>query len=150
MRIIFICHGNICRSPMAEYLFKDILKKNDIDGVEVVSRATSGEEEGNPCHYGTRDILKKLGIDVSAHASTVLTRKECDEADLLICMDKYNVWHVQNICGEENERKIKRLLEFGNVGGDIEDPWYTHNFKKCYKDVSAGLKELLYYVKENK
>ena len=135
---------------MAEYLFKDILEKKKIEGITVSSRGTSDEEEGNPCHYGTRDVLKKLGIDCSAHAAKKLTKGECDEADLLICMDKYNVWHVQNICGEENRHKIKRLLDLGARYEDIEDPWYTHNFKRCYKDISEGLKYLVRYIGEQK
>ena len=146
MKIIFICLGNICRSPMAEYLFKDMLDKNRIKGVEVTSRGTSDEEEGNPIHYGTRRVLDRLGIDSSRHRAKKITKKECGEADLLIVMEDGNVRWLESICGAENKRKIKKLLDFTTRGGNIADPWYTHDFVTCYNDISEGLQGLLEYI----
>ena len=132
---------------MAEYLFTDLLKKRGIDGVEVYSRGTSAEEEGNPCHYGTKRILDRFKIDCSAHKARKITKSECDEADLLVCMDQYNVWRLKDIAGSENHDKIKRLLDIAGVYGDVDDPWYTHDFERCYKDISTGLNGLINYVK---
>ena len=150
MKIIFVCFGNICRSPMAEYIFKNKIKKAGIDDVDVCSRATSAEEEGNPCHHGTREILFSLGIDCSDHVARRITKKECDEADLLICMDMYNVWHLREIAGKENDHKIKRLLEFSPRLRDIDDPWYTHDFNKCYDEITEGLGGLYKYIRKKK
>ena len=135
---------------MAEYLFKDMLAKNKVEGVSAISRATSDEEEGNPCHYGTRAVLEKLKIDCSAHRAHILSRSECDEADMLVCMDQYNVWHVAEICGEKNKSKIVKLLDLTPRGGDVDDPWYTHDFRRCYRDISFGLEVLLTIVKEKR
>ena len=132
---------------MAEYLFKALLKKKGASSVEVFSRATSGEEEGNPCHYGTRNVLAKFGIDCSAHRSTVITKAECDECDYIVCMDQNNVWNVRSLAGAGNADKIKRLLEFAGDYGDVDDPWYTHDFQKCYRQISAGLNGLYDYIK---
>ena len=147
MKIIFICYGNICRSPMAEYIFKSMLKKAKIEGVEVVSRGTSSEEEGRGVHRGTRGVLEAIGIDCSAHIAKRLSKAECDECDLLLCMDQYNVWHTEEIAGEENKRKIKKLLEFSSHPRDIDDPWYTHDFKRSYREIVEGLNGLIKYVK---
>ena len=146
MKIIFICLGNICRSPMAEYLFKDMLDKRGIKGVEVLSRGTSDEEEGNPIHYGTRKVLNNLGIDCSRHRARKITKKECEEADLLIVMEDSNVWWLELICGSGYRSKIKKLLDFTPRGGAIADPWYTHDFETCYRDVNEGLLGLLEYI----
>lgn len=147
MKIIFVCHGNICRSPMAEYLFKKMLERARITGVEVTSRGTSDEEEGNPCHYGAEKILSSLGIDCSAHTAKKITKTECDGADLLVCMDMYNVWSLEGIGADPD--KIKRISEFTKHVRDVEDPWYTHDFKKSYRQIAEGLEGLLKYVKEN-
>ena len=148
MKIIFVCHGNICRSPMAEYLFKNMLFKADVHKVDVLSRGTSAEEEGNPCHYGTKQILDSLGIDCSGHVAKKITKEECDGADLIVCMDMYNVWRLQEIGADPD--KIKRISEFTNRVRDVEDPWYTHDFKKSFRQIAEGLEGLLKYVKEHK
>ena len=143
MKIIFVCYGNICRSPMAEYIFKDKLKEKKINGIEVLSRATSAEEEGNPCYPNASIVLDSLGIDCSAHVSKKITKAECDSADLLICMDMYNVWSLKEIAGEENSYKIKRLLEYSSHLRDIDDPWYTRDFKRSCREITEGLNGLI-------
>ena len=148
MKIIFVCHGNICRSPMAEYLFNNMLEKAGVRGVEVLSRGTSGEEEGNPCHYGTKQILNSLGIDCSAHVAKKITKAECDDADLIVCMDMYNVWNIKDLGVEAG--KIKRILEFTSHPRDVDDPWYTHDFKKSYREIVDGLNGLMKFVKEKR
>lgn len=132
---------------MAEYLFSALLKKKGVEGVDVLSRGTSDEEEGNPVHYGTKAILDKLGIDCSAHRAKKITPAECGEADLIVCMDQYNVWRIKRICGEDNYGKIVKLLDLTSRYGDIDDPWYTHDFSRCYKEISEGLNGLLEYIK---
>ncbi len=148
MKIIFVCYGNICRSPMAEYLFKDMLKKRGADHIEVLSRATSREELGAPVHYGTRGVLDRLKIDYRAHRASQITKRECDEADLLIVMDSYNEISMKRICGEENSHKVCRLLDYSNAPRDIDDPWYTHDFETCYSDVKEGLEGLIKSLKK--
>ncbi len=143
MKIIFVCYGNICRSPMAEYLFKDILKKRGAKNIEVLSRATSREELGAPVHYGTRAVLDRLKIDYRGHRASQITKAECDSADLLIVMDSYNVISMKRICGQENESKVCRMLDFSSNPRDIDDPWYTHDFETCYNDMKEGLEGLI-------
>lgn len=132
---------------MAEYMFRDLLKKKGFSGATVFSRGTSDEEEGNPVHYGTKAVLDKLGIDSSSHRARRITKKECDEADLIVCMDQYNVWRVKKICDEKDHPKIAKLLDFTSRYGDIDDPWYTHDFSRCYKDINEGLKGLYEHIK---
>lgn len=138
-KIIFVCYGNICRSPMAEYLFKDMVgNKYDIS-----SAATSTEEIGSPVHYGTRAILRERNIDCSSHSAHQLTKKECDRADYIIGMEKSNIVAIKRICGSENFNKVYRLLDFTSNPRDIDDPWYTHDFKTTFNDVIDGLTAFL-------
>lgn len=133
--VIFVCYGNICRSPMAEYLFKSMAG----DKFKISSAATSREEVGSPVHYGTKKILDKLGIDCSAFSAVQLTKKMCDEADYIIGMEAANISAIKRICGSENYFKVYRLLDFSSSPRDIADPWYTHDFEKTYRDIKEGL-----------
>ena len=140
-RILFVCHGNICRSPMAEFIFLDMLKKRGITGVTAASAATSTEEIGNPVHYGTASILRRLGIDFSAKRARQMTRSDAEEYDLLVGMDGANIRSMTRIAGEKYSGKIRRLLDFTDrrAGSDIADPWYTGEFETTYRDVCEGL-----------
>ncbi|MCM1298449.1 MAG: low molecular weight phosphotyrosine protein phosphatase, partial [[Eubacterium] siraeum] len=123
IKILFVCHGNICRSPMAEYLMRYMLKQKDINYVITASAATSAEEIGNHVHRGTAAILRSLGIDPSDKTSRQMTKRDYKEYDLLIGMDTANILNMTKIVGADTENKIFRLLDFTDEKGDISDPW---------------------------
>ncbi len=149
--ILFICHGNICRSPMAEFVFKDIIKKLGRNTeFNVASAATSYEEIGNPVHYGTAKILDRLGISYSHKRAVHLEKSDYTKYDYLICMDSKNVRNTLRITGPDKEKKIYKLLEFTGSDADVADPWYTGNFEATYRDVLAGCNELLKHIDGSK
>ena len=142
VKILFICHGNICRSPMAEFVFKDIVKKlGREDEFYVASAATSYEEIGNPVHYGTKKILDNLGISCKGKRAVHLEKSDYDKYDYLVCMDSANVRNTLRITG--NDEKVFKLLEFTGSAADVADPWYTGDFDVTYRDVLAGCMGLL-------
>ena len=120
LKILFVCHGNICRSPMAEYVMRYMLKEKGIDNVITASAATSTEEIGNPVHRGTAEILRSLGIDFSDKRARQMTKKDYKEYDLLIGMDTANILNMTRIAGADTENKIYRLLEFAGETGNIK------------------------------
>lgn len=143
-KILFVCHGNICRSPMAEYLFKDMVKKEGLeDYFEIASAATSTEELGNPCHYGTRNKLMSVGISCKGHAARQMTNGDYDYFDLLIGMDSANIRNMTRISGGDSKHKIYKMLEFVDSSKDVADPWYTDNFDETYDDILMGCTALL-------
>ena len=142
-KILFVCHGNICRSPMAEFVLRDMLKKRGIAGVYVESAATSTEELGNRVHRGTAAILSRLGIDCSAKRARQITKTDYGEFDLLIGMDSANIRNMTRYWGDP-QHKIHKLLDFTERRGeDISDPWYTGDFERTYLDVKQGCEGLL-------
>lgn len=147
-KILFVCHGNICRSPMAEFIFLDMLKKRGVTGVYAESAATSTEEIGNPVHYGTAAVLRRLGIDYSKKRARQMTRADAEEYDLLIGMDGANIRNMTRITGEKYARKIHRLLEFSGSARDIADPWYTGEFETTYRDVCEGCGGLIRWLSD--
>ena len=147
--ILFICHGNICRSPMAEFVFKDIAEKSGLsDKFCIASAATSYEEIGNPVHYGTAKILDRLGISYSGKCAVHLEKSDYAKYDYLVCMDSANVRNTLRIVGDDTEKKVHKLLEFAGSYEDVADPWYTGDFERTYKDVLSGCKGLLRYIEE--
>lgn len=142
-KILFVCHGNICRSPMAEYIMRDMLTKRGITDAKISSAATSTEEIGNGVHRGTAAVLKRLGIDYSAHRARQLVRADFERYDLIIGMDSANIRNINRLCDKKSESKIHRLLDFTDNPRDISDPWYTGDFEKTYADVSEGCKALI-------
>ncbi len=147
IKILFICHGNICRSPMAEFVFRDMVKKADrSDEFLIASAATSFEEIGNGVHYGTARILDRLGISYKEKRAVHLESSDYEKYDYLICMDNANVRNTLRIVGEDKEKKVKKLLEYINSDSDVADPWYTGDFEATYKDISDGCKGLLRYI----
>lgn len=143
-KILFVCHGNICRSTMAEFVFKDMVNKAGLsDLFFIASAATSTEEIGNPVHYGTARILDRLGIDYSKKRARQMTKKDYEEYDHLIGMDSANIRNMTRICGGDPEGKIRKLLEFAGENRDIADPWYTGRFETTYYDVKEGCEALL-------
>lgn len=144
IKILYVCHGNICRSTMAEFVFKDMLEKAGLaESVFVASAATSTEEIGNPVHVGTARILDRLGIDYSKKRARQMTKNDYAEYDYLIGMDDANIRNMTRICGGDPEGKIFKLLSFAGEDRDIADPWYTGRFETTYNDVKEGCTALL-------
>ncbi len=151
VRILFICHGNICRSPMAEFVFKDMIEKlGRSDEFYVASAATSYEEIGNPVHRGTAKILDGLGILYSSKRAVHLEKSDYAKYDYLVCMDSANVRNTLRIIGNDKEEKIHKILEFTGSHEDVADPWYTGDFDRTYKDVLLGCKGFLRYMDKNR
>ncbi|MGD1822614.1 MAG: low molecular weight protein-tyrosine-phosphatase [Pleomorphochaeta sp.] len=150
IKIMFICHGNICRSTMAQSYFSHLLKQESLDSLFVIdSSATSREEIGNKPHYGTKQILSKKGVKLIDHRSKQISKKEANDFDLLVCMDKNNIYNLQRIIDKPNYNKINLLLDYANINRDIADPWYTGNFELTYQDVKIGCESLLKHIKKN-
>ncbi len=149
IKILFICHGNICRSPMAEFVLKDMVKKAGLaDRFEIASAATSTEEIGNPVHRGTREKLRQVGISVAGKTAVQLRKSDYDKYDYLIGMDEWNIRNMLRMLGGDPEGKIHKLLEFTGSRRDVADPWYTGDFETTYQDVVTGCKELMKMLKE--
>lgn len=149
VKILFICYGNICRSPMAEYVMKDMVEKRGLsDCFYIDSAATSTEEIGNRVHRGTREKLQKMGIYCGDHRARQMTWADYGEYDYLIGMDTGNIRSMQRIAGKDPKKKICRLLDFGKAPRDIADPWYTGNFDETYEDVKEGCGAFLAYMEE--
>ena len=149
--ILFVCHGNICRSPMAEFVMKDLVKKAGLENqFHIESAATSTEEIGNPVYPPARRKLKEHGIDCSGKTARQLTRADYDRYDLLIGMDSANLRNMRRICGEDTDEKIHLLLDFTNRPGDVADPWYTRDFEATWRDVLEGCQGLLAHLTDEK
>lgn len=150
IKILFICHGNICRSPMAEYVMKDKVQKRGLSDCFLIdSAATSTEEIGNGVHRGTRRKLKEMNIPCGDHRARQMRRADYEAYDYLIGMDTWNIRNMQRITGKAEGEKIRRLLDFAEAPRDIADPWYTGNFDETYEDVDEGCEALLAYVIEH-
>lgn len=147
IKVMFVCHGNICRSPMAEFVFRDMVQKEMLsDKIHVASSATSCEEIGNGVHYGTRKKLAEFGISTEGKYARQLTKTDYRDYDYIIAMDSQNIRNISRIIGRDTENKVCKLLDFTNRGGDIADPWYTGNFDRTYEDVYEGCNELLKFI----
>ena len=143
IKILFVCHGNICRSPMAEFVFKDMVKKAGMEDIfYIASSATSTEEIGNPVHHGTRRKLSQQGISCDGKKAVQFTWRDYEEYDYIICMDSFNVRNLSRIIGSDPDGKVYKLLDFAG-GGDIADPWYTGDFDLTYDDILRGCRGLL-------
>ena len=143
MKILFLCHGNICRSPMAEFVMKDLLAKAGRTDVVVESAALHTDEIGNDIHYGTREKLIEKGVPFTPRAAWLLDAAKASEYDLLIGMDSYNIADLRHLVYPEDRAKIRRLLDYAGVKRDVADPWYTGNFDATWDDVLAGCEGLL-------
>ncbi len=148
VRIMFVCHGNICRSPMAEFILKDMLKKEGLSSrVTVTSSATSTEEiwngVGNPVYPPAKRELALHGLTCEGKRAVQLTRGDYSQYDLLIGMDSANIRNMHRILGGDPQGKIRKLMDYTACGGDVADPWYTGNFDVTYRDIAAGCRGLL-------
>ena len=153
-RIMFVCHGNICRSPMAEFVMRDLaMKAGRANEFRIASSATSTEEIGNPVHPGTKRVLSAHGIGCVGKTARQLRRDEYKSWDLFVVMDDANVRNIGRILGKDPEGKVRKLLEYaaGNEVGapvrDVADPWYTGDFDTTWRDVLAGCEGLLAQLK---
>ena len=143
-KIMFVCHGNICRSPMAEFIFKKMLRERGLDGeFYVTSSATSREELGNPVYPPARAELSRHGIDATGKRAVQMTRSDYDKYDLLIPMDSMNVRNMMKIIGSDPDGKVKKLMDYTSRGGDVADPWFTGEFGITYRDIYEGCSCLL-------
>ena len=143
-KLLFVCHGNICRSPMAEFVMKDLVKKAGMESQFCIeSAATSREEIGNPVYPPARRKLAEHGISCEGHAARQLTNQDYEEYDLLIGMDQANLRSMYRICGGDFADKMCLLMEHTDHPGDVADPWYTGDFEATWQDVLAGCQGLL-------
>ncbi len=144
IKVLFICHGNICRSPMAEYVMKDMVRKAGCEAeFEIASAATSREEIGNDIHRGTKAKLREQGIAFEKRQARQVTKKDYEEFDYLILMDRENKRGLSRIISADPYNKVHMLLGFAGRDRDIADPWYTGNFDETYDDVVAGCQAFL-------
>lgn len=149
IKVLFICHGNICRSTMAESVMTHLVKEANLSHeFYISSAATSREEIGNPPHHGTVTKLREVGIPVVPHRAVQMTREDYDKYDYLIGMEDLNLRYMLRIVGEDPEKKLYKLPYFAGQSGDIADPWYTGNFDDTYRDVLAGCQGLLEVCKK--
>ena len=151
IKVLFICHGNICRSTMAEMVLKHLVRERGLaDLFYIDSAATSREEIGNGVHYGTRRKLAEVGIPCEDHRARQVTKKDYEKFDYLIVMDSNNVRNLNRIIGGDPDGKVYKLLDFTErPGASIADPWYTGNFDETYRDVLEGCEGFLKKVSEN-
>lgn len=150
-KIMFVCHGNICRSPMAEFIMKDMVRRRGIaEDFVIASSATSTEEiwngVGNPVYPPAREELLSMGISCEGKRAVQLKKSDYDRYDLFVGMDSMNIRNMHRILGGDPDGKIRKLMEFTNRGGDVADPWYTGNFDVTRRDVCDGCEALLNYL----
>ena len=144
IKILFVCHGNICRSTMAESVLTHMVKQRHIDHLfEINSAATSREEIGNPPHHGTVNKLRQVGIPLIPHRAVQMTKADYEKYDYLIGMDDWNIRNMLRIAGGDPDHKIRKLLSFAGSARDIADPWYTGNFDETYDDIIEGCEAFL-------
>ena len=150
IKVLFVCLGNICRSPMAQFVFQQMVNEKGLaDQFEIDSRATESYNE--MCHegiyYGTRDILREKHIPFEEHYSRRIRKTDYEHYDYILAMDDSNIEDIQSIVGMDTKQKIHRLLDFTSAPRNIKDPWYTGNFEECYDDIVEGCQAFLDYLK---
>ena len=144
IKILFVCHGNICRSPMAEFVMKDLVRKAGREEQFIIaSKAARRDELGNDTHYGTKAKLRQMGVPFEKRKATLLSKADYDAYDYLIAMDRENVSDMLRLFGGDPDKKIHMLLEFAGLKREVADPWYTGNFDETYEDVMIGCKGLM-------
>ena len=143
-RILFICHGNICRSPMAEMVMKELVRRKHLEHCfDIASCATSTEEIGNPVYPPARAELARQNIPCERRGARQITRLDYEEYDLLICMDGNNLRNLRRIIPSDPAGKVHKLMEYAGSNADVADPWYTDRFDICYNDILSGCEGLL-------
>lgn len=151
IKVMFVCHGNICRSPMAEFIFKDLVKiENLSDKFFISSAATSTEEIGNDIDYRAKRELEKHGIIANGKKAIQITKNDYNLYDYILVMDDWNLRNIKRIIPSDSENKIHKLLDFSNNKRDISDPWYSGDFDEAYCDILEGCNCFLDFLKNNK
>ena len=149
IRVLFICHGNICRSPIAQYVMSDMVRKKHLeDKFFIDSAATSREEIGNSVHYGTRSKLAEMNVPCGNHKAVQVTKDDYDNYDYLLIMDENNRRNLMRIIKDDKEKKVYGLLDFSDRPRSIADPWYTGNFDATYNDIVEGCETFLEHLKK--
>ena len=148
-KIMFVCHGNICRSPRAEFILKDMVKKRGIENEFFISSSATSTEEiwggrGNPVYPPAKAELKKHGISCEGKTAVQLKKEDYEKYDMFICMDSMNRRNILRIFGSDNDEKVRKLMTFTSRGGDVDDPWYSGDFATTYRDIYDGCEGLLY------
>lgn len=151
IKVLFVCHGNICRSPMAEFLFKQyVAEQGTASRFDIASAATSQEEIGNPVYPPARRLLLAHGIDPKGKSARQVTKRDLEYYDFILVMDQNNVRNMYRLFGDECEDKVHKLLDFSSrMGCDIADPWYTGDFEVTYRDIMEGLAAFYQTLREN-
>ena len=144
VRILFVCHGNICRSPMAEFVMKDMVRQRGLeDAFEIASCATSSEELGNDIHKGTKKVLDMHGVIYDRRCARRMTCDGYRHYDYIVAMDRQNIRNMGCFVGDDPDRKVSLLMEHAGSAREVSDPWYTGEFTETYRDVCLGCRSLL-------
>ena len=147
IKVLFVCLGNICRSPMAELMFKDMIKKKGLESKFLIESAgTSNEEEGNPVYPPAARKLAEFGISTSGKYARKLTKDDYDKYDYILAMENSNLRNIEKILGKDVDKKVFRLLDLSKNPRDIADPWYTGNFDITYSDIKEGLEAFINFL----
>ena len=154
IKIMFVCHGNICRSPMAEMILKDMVRRRGIaDYFVIASSATSTEEiwgdRGNPIYPPALDALNRHGVPCEPHFAVQLKKSDYVHYDYIICMDSLNLRNIKRMLGEDRDRKIHKLLDFTDAPRDVSDPWFTGRFEQTFHDLTVGCEAFLQYLERS-
>ena len=150
VKILFVCHGNICRSPMAEFFMKDLVEKEGMaEHFHIESAATSTEEIGNPVYPPARRKLSEHGISCQGHAARQIRHEDYDKFDFIIGMDEANIRNMRRFFGSDSENKISLLMDYTDTPGNVADPWYTGDFEKTWQDIDRGCRGLFKEIKKN-
>lgn len=150
-KILFVCHGNICRSPMAEFVFKMLVKEKNLSyKYDCDSRATTREEIGNGIYPAAKRELNRRGVKMGEHAASQMTQKDYEEFDLIVGMDDENMWDLMRMTGKDPLRKLRRLMDYTDTPGEVSDPWYTGKFERAYDDIYLGCTCLLKALEEGR
>ena len=148
-KVLFVCHGNICRSPMAEFILKDMVKKAGVDTeFEIKSAATSTEEIGNPVYPPAKAKLAEHGISCKGKTAVQITKEDYEYYDYIIAMDRHNLSNMKRFVGDDKKKKVSLMMDYTDRGGDVADPWYTGDFETTWKDIYEGCRGCLLQLRK--